>query len=78
MKRDGTAKPDVELSASSLRLSSGPSDVDSPVRPCTMEVEGQVVVRRARLTPSLTPFSSPSQEQSVPSKGGAAGPVTMG
>ena len=32
MKRDGTAKPDVELSASSLRLSSGPSDVDSPVR----------------------------------------------
>ena len=43
-----------------------------------MEVEGQVVVRRAGLTPSLTSSSIPSQEQSVPSKGAAAGPVTTG
>ena len=78
MKRDGTAKPDVELSASPLRLSSGPSDMESLVRPYAMEVEGQVVVRLAGLMPSLTPSSIPSQEQSVPSKGATAGPVTTG
>ena len=76
MKGDGTAKPDVELSALPLRLSAGPSDVESPARPCTMEVKGQVVMRRAGLTSSLKPSSIPSQEQSVPSKG--AGPVTTG
>ena len=78
MKRDGNAKPNVELSASPLRSSSGPSDVESPVQPCTMEVEGQAVVRCVGLTPSLTPSSIPSQEQHVPSTGAAAGPVITG
>ena len=78
VKRDGTTKPEVELSASPLRLSSGPSDVKSPVLRCTMEAEEQVVVRRAGLTPSLTPSSILSQEQSVPSKGAASSPVTTG
>ena len=70
------ARPEVELSASPLGLSSGPSDTESPVRPCTMEVEGQAVVRRVRSTPSPTPSST--QNQNVPSTGATIGQATTG
>ena len=41
-----------------------------------MEAEGQAVVRRVGLTPSLTPSFIPRQEQLVPSTGAAVGLVT--